>query len=325
MRRIHALSSGIPRRINLLCDRALLGAYAEGKTSVGRAVVEKAAREVFDRKVGVPSSRRARPLAVAGGLGLAGGAALFAVATVALDRSSNATAPAIASTQSVANAAASVPASGAAGLAASAVVPAVVSLAEFKAAHASASRSEQDAWRELAAAWPLALGDDEPCKAAQRQQVQCFRSPATTLALVRQLDRPGIVTLQGDGEPVHAVLTGLAGGNATLSIGGAKSTISLATLGKLWRGDFATFWRVPASYDNRIIDAASPAAGWLVSQLAKVDGEPVESPTDGALKARVAAFQLAQGLKADGLAGPTTLMQLNRATRVDEPRLLSER
>src|SRR5688500_677943 len=41
--RIHRLSRGVPRRINLLCDRALLGAYAEGKTSVARGIVDKAA------------------------------------------------------------------------------------------------------------------------------------------------------------------------------------------------------------------------------------------------------------------------------------------
>ena len=35
LRRVHALSRGIPRRINLLCDRALLGAYAAGQREVG--------------------------------------------------------------------------------------------------------------------------------------------------------------------------------------------------------------------------------------------------------------------------------------------------
>jgi general secretion pathway protein A len=39
------------------------------------------------------------------------------------------------------------------------------------------------------------------------------------------------------------------------------------------------------------------------------------------VKARVLAFQLARGLRPDGLAGPTTLMQLNRAVGIDEPRL----
>ena len=47
-KRVHQLSRGIPRRINLLCDRALLGAYAVGSNRIDRAMVDKAAREVFD-------------------------------------------------------------------------------------------------------------------------------------------------------------------------------------------------------------------------------------------------------------------------------------
>ena len=35
----------------------------------------------------------------------------------------------------------------------------------------------------------------------------------------------------------------------------------------------------------------------------------------------MSTFQLSQGLKPDGLAGPTTFMQLNRATGIDEPQL----
>jgi general secretion pathway protein A len=47
LQRIHSLSRGIPRLINLLCDRSLLGAYAEGKDLVEADVVKKAGREVF--------------------------------------------------------------------------------------------------------------------------------------------------------------------------------------------------------------------------------------------------------------------------------------
>ena len=41
-----------------------------------------------------------------------------------------------------------------------------------------------------------------------------------------------------------------------------------------------------------------------------------------ALRGKVFAFQLAQGLRPDGIAGPTTFMHLNRALGVAEPRLL---
>jgi len=47
LKRIHAISRGVPRRINLLCDRALLGAYAQRKAQADQGIVEQAAREVF--------------------------------------------------------------------------------------------------------------------------------------------------------------------------------------------------------------------------------------------------------------------------------------
>jgi general secretion pathway protein A len=47
VKQISRLSKGIPRLINLLCDRALLGAYVEEKDLVDQNIVDKAALEVF--------------------------------------------------------------------------------------------------------------------------------------------------------------------------------------------------------------------------------------------------------------------------------------
>jgi len=47
IRRVYRLANGIPRFINILCDRALLGAYATSKQFVTRKIVNKAAREVM--------------------------------------------------------------------------------------------------------------------------------------------------------------------------------------------------------------------------------------------------------------------------------------
>ncbi|MFD2272528.1 ExeA family protein [Undibacterium arcticum] len=44
---IHRQTNGVPRRINVLCDRALLGGYAENKHVIDRRIVRKAAAEVF--------------------------------------------------------------------------------------------------------------------------------------------------------------------------------------------------------------------------------------------------------------------------------------
>ncbi|MDA8755096.1 AAA family ATPase, partial [Luminiphilus sp.] len=47
VRRIHNLTRGIPRLINVLCDRSLLGAYGQKKSRVTRLLVRDAASEVF--------------------------------------------------------------------------------------------------------------------------------------------------------------------------------------------------------------------------------------------------------------------------------------
>jgi len=111
---------------------------------------------------------------------------------------------------------------------------------------------------------------------------------------------------------------------ATLRIGGVAQVVSTASLEKLWRGDYATFWRVPPGYGSDNGDGAN-LSPWIAEQLGKLRGGVAVDPADAnALKNRIQAFQTAQGLKADGLAGPLTLMQLNRAGGVDEPRLPPE-
>ncbi|PTT92953.1 peptidoglycan-binding protein, partial [Pelomonas sp. HMWF004] len=47
LRLIYRLTRGVPRRINLLCDRALLGGYASGQALITPDIVERAAAEVF--------------------------------------------------------------------------------------------------------------------------------------------------------------------------------------------------------------------------------------------------------------------------------------
>lgn len=52
---IYKLSAGIPRLINLICDRSLLGVYSLNGTIANAAIVKKAAKEVFtDHKVRKP-------------------------------------------------------------------------------------------------------------------------------------------------------------------------------------------------------------------------------------------------------------------------------
>jgi general secretion pathway protein A len=316
LRLIHQVSRGVPRRINLLCDRALLGAFAGGHAAVGRAIVQKAASEVFD-----PSPRAAlapwQPMAVALGVALAVGAGWWVVAGQRPAARPQAQAQASAVVAMPVAPVAAAPARPAA----SHAVPSAAAIA----ATPTLLADQGQAWRELARAWKLAPGEGDACRALQREQVQCFSRPLT-LALIRQLARPGIVTLDaGSGRPSYALLTALTADSATLRAGDGEQTVTLAALAARWRGEFATLWRSPPHYSARIGDGqGGPVVDWIATTLAGFDGAPPPSGPqrlDAGLRSRVLAFQLAQGLPADGRPGPMTFMQLNRVAGVDEPRL----
>lgn len=306
MARIHALSGGVPRRINLLADRALLGAYARSQTRVDERTVEQAAREVFARG-GAGRMRLLAAAAAAGVLLLAGAAAWWyglrsaptqAVAGVA-------SAPALA------------PASGAAAVGGAALpAPDFDRLDDLLAA---AHPQPANAWRELALRWNVAIGEGDPCVAALQASLACFRSPAGGLGLLRQVARPAVLTLRPPrgAAPVHAVLVALDEGSAQLQVGARSFNLALPALLEAWRGEFATFWRVPPGWrEGADLAGTVPGRTWLDEKLAAA-GQPAGRP----LAERVRAFQLAQALPLDGVAGPLTLMQLSRATGVDEPRL----
>ncbi|HEY1103763.1 MAG TPA: AAA family ATPase, partial [Burkholderiaceae bacterium] len=385
LQRIHKLSRGVPRRINLLCDRALLGAYATGKASVGRAIVDKAAHEVFDDEYLPPPATKAtpapRPAAATGdgqpatrmqrlgalpplmlvAAGLAGGLLLFGLLSLGL-RGSNpapAAAPApaapTASTPAASEAAPTAPPAavgntpGSTGAAPSfgttsppaAAPPATLPTAAASLAKPGATetapavlkafhRTDNDAWRELASLWKLQVGPGDACAQVERQQVECFEQPKSTLTTVQQLDRPGILALyDGSKKPVYVLLNGMGPNTATLVANGTSQTVSLNTLLQLWRGEYFTLWRAPAEYRGKVrLGASGPPVDWLGSRLALLQGgsQPPEGKRfDPVLKSQVTAFQLANNIKADGVAGPETFMQLNRAIGVNEPRLIPEK
>ncbi len=57
LQRLYHLSGGTPRLINLICDRALLGAYVRGRQAVDSATLKRAAREVLGEPGGRPPAR----------------------------------------------------------------------------------------------------------------------------------------------------------------------------------------------------------------------------------------------------------------------------
>ena len=343
---IHRLARGVPRRINLLCGRALLGAWATGQHSVNRNIVNKAAGEVFGaREPATPkqpgNARKAWLLAGAGVL-------LGAVATAAFmlpdwradpqpagHAPKTATKPATtasAPTTQASNPTATSPLSAVAALAGasatSAPQPAITSL---EALLPQLPTDIRQAWNTLSPTWQLPASSADPCAAALAQQLQCYRTTKLNLPLLRQLARPGILTLQTDehsAELLYAVLVDMGEQTSTLQIGGLRHTVSISALARRWRGEFATLWRVPDGYSPAARGGATgPAITLLAEQLDQLDG--ISAPTrpantqqlDAALKQRLRDFQRTHGLATDGQPGPMTYMQLESALGTNTPRL----
>ena len=195
-------------------------------------------------------------------------------------------------------------------------------LSSAAAVFETAAANEALAWRDLSQLWGTTLGPGDPCTAAAQQGLRCYYAKGG-LEPVRQLGRPGIMRLtDAHGRVVFALLIGLSSDAATFRGRGNEHTVPLSALGQSWRGDFATFWRAPALYhDVEVVRDSGPLSAWLGQRLAIIDGASAPPAGADALAARIFAFQLAQGLSPDGVAGPLTLMHLNRASGIEEPRL----
>lgn len=295
--RIHALSGGVPRRINLLCDRILLAAYAVGRREMDAAMVSRVAREVFGTDGSRASARPRWPVALAGAVV---GAGLVVAALVLTGRLQVQMTPPGASAPP------------------QTLAPEPAALAELLARQPS---DEGAVWRRLARLWGVDLAAaSTPCQSPLPAGLQCWSAQGATEALLRQIDRPALLRLQAPGQaPAAVLLLALDGPHAQVQgAQGGPIRVPWPEVARLWTGALATLWRAPESLVVQADVAASDAGGaWLARQLDRAGIAPAAT-----LRARVQQLQRDQGLAADGQAGPLTLMRLNRLLHSDEPHLL---
>ena len=311
MAQIHKLSHGVPRRINLLCDRALLGAYVENQPQVTRQILRRAAAEVFaEAGSAAPATAALRWPQLAGGV-LAGALVTAALAWHFMPVKQTA-APVAAVSKPVA--AASVP------------VPAPVPVPVPVPAPAPAVSDRDAVLRQLATLWGEHLPAGDACQAAFRAGLRCLQSRGG-VAELRVLDRPAMLVLRGKdgaGEQL-ALLSGVQGETASVQIDGKPASMTVAELAQRGDGDFVTFWRAPRNWRDEVpVGARGPDVDWLAVRLAQLHGLPAPSanlPLDTDMQRLLREFQRSQNLKADGLAGPKTFMRLMQLGDNTEPRL----
>jgi len=323
---VHRLAHGVPRRINLLCDRALLGAYVENSPQVTRAIVRRAAAEVFADDPAARRAPRRWPLLAGGALACV---ALGAAAWQMLPQ--HVAAPAVAGAIAVKQAPVTSTRPKPAAMPVSASVAATATAAA-PGAPLPTLESETAALSALAAFWGpsfagLAGADPKAtCEAALRANLRCHAGRGGLYEL-RLLDRPAVVTLHDGPRTGHAVLVAMDERSVTLAHGDRRERVDIADFVARFGGEFTTFWRMPAAFRDVVGQGdRGPDVDWIAQRLAGLHKETaptLDAPLDARTREWLRAFQAAQDLKADGVAGPRTYMRLNQLSNVVEPRLLT--
>ncbi|MFP5467719.1 MAG: ExeA family protein [Gammaproteobacteria bacterium] len=305
--RLHRLSRGVPRRLNLLAGRAMLGAYASQNERITRAMVDQAAREIFDDRPGHP-----RWSAASWRTALLGTTLLSLLAGTWLMPSppEPAPQPPRVLTQEAPQQT-------------EILEPKPGTLDELLGADLWAD--EASAWRALAPLWGWHPDDKvDPCEQTLAAGLQCFRTDRMTAQGLSMLNRPAVLTVNTGRSPQRVLLTRQEpDGSFWLSHETQQWRVSADELDKVWNGAYATLWRTPPGTTVRIVNARSPEQRrWIDERLVRLQQADHIDRTHDSFEERIVAFQQKAGIDAYGTAGPMTLMQLNQATGVEEPRLL---
>ncbi len=296
MRALYQRSSGIPRLINVIADRALMAGYAREQQSIGERLVDRSADETLPGHARYWMRRYAR-WAVAALVLIALG--LFGWRY--LQHEPAAPPPAIAAKVAAPDAS-------------------QTGIARLEARMAKPPETELSTLTQLLSRWQV--GSEEVsvraatrCPAVIAAGINCLRGRASLEQVVR-FDRPLILALGTPETPVYALLQGAGRDKVRLDLAGESIELPREALTRFWSGDFIAIWRVPTALAGSLRKGdAGPAVAWAKQNLSRLDGgadsETGPAYFDTDLEDRVRKLQLAYGIQADGIIGPETLFALS--------------
>ena len=318
--RVHRSTGGVPRLINLVCDRALTAAFAARRRDVDVATVNTAVRSLR----GDPArSRWAKPAAAAA----VAVAALAGVATgaVAIGRSGWSW-PIVQSAKTFVTPSVARPVSAAPADAAPVISEPAASVASSPTRALDADRrvlarliglwTLQSPPANVIAGWPsLPTGAVDIPRVAERFQLTATSLSGATAADLRAIGLPALIQ-HGDNDML--LLRRISGDTATLiDATGAERREGLSSLES--RLTSAAVWLLWRNLDEVVTDGApamTPAMVLSVAlrlhNLGHLAMPLPHSVYDPRFTRAVRAFQRATGLVEDGILGPRTTLALSR-------------
>ncbi|WP_297794010.1 ExeA family protein [uncultured Marinobacter sp.] len=336
------VSNGIPRLINLISDRALLGAYAEGEHVITAKHIRTAAKEVNGghfaaaQKVAGGGNNRSRYLALVASV-------LVAVAGTAwlLERWQ-------------VGAEASTPLAGEQSLAVTGTIervdtepapapktsepepepepePVTEPILSFE--FDTHGQSQVSAFRGLFELWGIDYvpsDNPDPCIFARIEGLSCLQRQGTRRSLER-LNRPAILELRNpQGQRRYVTVRHLKEKQAVVVTPGGSEVFPFDSLEAFWFGEFTVLWQLPPYMDDSDENTdTSTEQLWLSSRMMELADllasgrEQSDQVKRMETEEQVRWYQDQKGLVVDGIAGAMTLIQITNDLNEDVPRLVT--
>lgn len=342
LKQLYKYSGGVPRLINVICDRALLGCYVQNRYHVDAKTLASSAKEVLgENKVAAIQSRKRFSWAPAKLLlAMLLIAVLVSIAFFSGLRITHESEPGLEVNEQqkiqqpeTLNVKASDPV----GALADSEYYEKVAISEDDSAmdryiqwpeNNMRLRSNLQAYQALFDSWELQYNqstDGTPCFYAQTQGLSCFHNQ-TDIQGLRKLNRPAVLKLYDDyNQPQYITLLSLENDAAHIVISDRSQQVPLNQIEFYWKGEFSLLWRFPPGYDEFITPGyAGEAVVWLSQVMNEIENTPQVSATsyyDARLVDRIKQFQLNHGLKNDGVVGVKTLIHINQVRGTMAPEL----
>ncbi|MCK5828996.1 MAG: peptidoglycan-binding protein [Methylococcales bacterium] len=311
IKKIYEASKGTPRLINVICDRALLGAYGDNQQIVTAKMINNAAKEIFN----YPVSARKRGL-----LGIIVKSLVICAFVFSLfylinnqlkktqfklsnplsflfDEESNKkhiTAPENKTKQQAS--------------------AALMNEEGFEFYLKKKKLPVNSSLSQLAGLWGKSISPDTGCKEIKTEGLLCLSGQSSWEELVK-LNRPVIMAFPvTKTEKGYVLLLGLKDGNPIFQFD-KDLTFPIEQVLQLWKGHYLTLWQSPVQGINSAYPGStSKSVKWIKDKISLnnpgVLTLPYSNVFDKALKAEVIKFQKQHGLKPDGIVGAKTFIYL---------------
>lgn len=300
---IYRMSQGTPRLINLICERALLGAYSVAEGRVSGAIAAQAGYEITGKHDGGSSGSL---LFFVCALLIAGVGGWFAWQQWGLQPT-----PIVKQVE----------------------VPVVEppDPQQVDAFHQAIdnARDESTALTELLAAWGYDADETTPvCDSVASVQLACYRSGEPAEKMIA-LNYPMVIRLFDKQEGSwYAVLSAINAETATLIFDNKEWKVPADWVHARWQKGGTLIWALPKSGNHTIGKRSSTEdVRWLESALGDALSILPRAPLnrfDAILEKNLKKYQEKQGLMADGVAGEQTLIRLSQHRNISQPRLSGE-